>query len=170
LVGAAAAWYLTGQDGGSSGGGTGGGGGGKSAKSTKPSKVTVAVLNGTGGAEAGLAAEYSGFLEKKGFRLGATADAPETFDETIAYDEKGEDQQPDEGDEAGKGSNCLDNAGHGWISGVETPEPSEQGRGSSGPTTRAILETGPRARPAGWPSSQTGRQIRGFGPFPRQGR
>ncbi|MFM9076857.1 MAG: LytR C-terminal domain-containing protein [Solirubrobacterales bacterium] len=89
LVGAAAAWYLTGQDGGSSGGGTGGGGGGKSAKSTKPSKVTVAVLNGTGGAEAGLAAEYSGFLEKKGFRLGATADAPETFDETIVYYENG---------------------------------------------------------------------------------
>ena len=89
LVGAAAAWYFTGQDGGGSGGGTGGGGGGKAAKSTKPSKVTVAVFNGTGGAEAGLAAEYSGFLEEKGFRLGATADAPETFDETIVYYENG---------------------------------------------------------------------------------
>ena len=89
LVGAAAAWYLTGQDGGGSGGGTGGEGGGKAAKSTKPSKVTVAVFNGTGGAEAGLAAEYSGFLEEKGFRLGATADAPETFDETIVYYENG---------------------------------------------------------------------------------
>lgn len=89
LVGAAAAWYLTGQDGGGSGGGTGGEGGGNAAKSTKPSKVTVAVFNGTGGAEAGLAAEYSGFLEEKGFRLGATADAPETFDETIVYYENG---------------------------------------------------------------------------------
>ncbi len=89
LVGAAAAWYFTGQDGGGSGGGTGGEGGGKAAKSTKPSKVTVAVFNGTGGAEAGLAAEYSGFLEEKGFRLGATADAPETFDETIVYYENG---------------------------------------------------------------------------------
>lgn len=89
LVGAAAAWYFTGQDGGGSGGGTGGEGGGNAAKSTKPSKVTVAVFNGTGGAEAGLAAEYSGFLEEKGFRLGATADAPETFDETIVYYENG---------------------------------------------------------------------------------
>ncbi|MFZ9669031.1 MAG: LytR C-terminal domain-containing protein [Solirubrobacterales bacterium] len=89
LVGAAAAWYLTGQDGGGSGGGAGAGGGGNSANSAKPSKFTVAVFNGTGGAEAGLAAEYSGFLEGKGFRLGATADAPETFDDTIVYYETG---------------------------------------------------------------------------------
>ena len=89
LVGAAAAWYLTGQDGGGTGGGSGGGGGGTTAKSAKASKVTVAVFNGTGGAEAGLAAEYSGFLEEKGFRLGATADAPETFDDTIVYYESG---------------------------------------------------------------------------------
>lgn len=85
LVGAAAAWFLTSQDGGSNGGGGGGSGGGQASNGVRPGKVSVAVLNGTGGAEAGLAAEYAGFLERKGFRLGATADAPETFDDTVVF-------------------------------------------------------------------------------------
>lgn len=84
LVGAAAAWFLTSQDGATTGSG-GGSGGGQAAKGVNPGKVSVAVLNGTGGAEAGLAAEYAGFLEQKGFRLGATADAPETFDDTVVF-------------------------------------------------------------------------------------
>lgn len=86
LVGAAGAWFLTGQDGGGNGGSGGGDSGGKSARNgPRPGKVDVAVLNGTGGAEVGLAAEYADFLDQQGFRVGATADAPETFDETIAY-------------------------------------------------------------------------------------
>lgn len=84
LVGAAAAWFLTSQDGGTTGSG-GGSGGGQAANGVNPGKVSVAVLNGTGGAEAGLAAEYAAFLEQKGFRLGATADAPETFDDTVVF-------------------------------------------------------------------------------------
>lgn len=88
LVGAGAAWFLTGQE--DAGTGGGGGGGAKAGQGApRPAKIDVAVLNGTGGAEAGLAAEYAAFLEERGFRLGATADAPETFDDTVVFFAKG---------------------------------------------------------------------------------
>jgi len=92
LVGAGAAWFLTGQDDGSTGAAGGGSGGGKASSGVNPGKVSVAVLNGTGGAEAGLAAEYAGFLEQKGFRLGATADAPETFEDSVVFFARGNQQ------------------------------------------------------------------------------
>jgi hypothetical protein len=49
----------------------------------KPGQIRVDVLNGTGGAEVGLAAEYAAALESSGFQVGATGDAPSTFDESI---------------------------------------------------------------------------------------
>lgn len=49
----------------------------------KPGQVRADVLNGTGGAEVGLAAEYAAILEDRGFQVGATGDAPSTFDESI---------------------------------------------------------------------------------------
>jgi hypothetical protein len=48
----------------------------------RPAQIRADVLNGTGGAETGLAAEYAAVLEKKGFKVGATGDAPSTFDES----------------------------------------------------------------------------------------
>jgi len=86
LVGAAAAWFLTGGNGDSTVGGTGTA---ANQNGVNPGKVSVAVLNGTGGAEAGLAAEYASFLEQKGFRMGATADAPETFDDSVVFFTRG---------------------------------------------------------------------------------
>lgn len=49
----------------------------------KPAQIKVDVLNGTGGAEVGLAAEYAAALESRGFQVGATGDAPSTFEESI---------------------------------------------------------------------------------------
>ncbi len=60
-----------------SGGGGGGGGG------LQPSDIRADVLNGTGGAETGLAAEYAAALESGGFKVGATGDAPSTFEESV---------------------------------------------------------------------------------------
>ncbi len=58
--------------------GGGGGGGG-----LRPADIRADVLNGTGGAEVGLAAEYAALLEGAGFKVGATGDAPTTFEESI---------------------------------------------------------------------------------------
>lgn len=58
-----------------------------------PASVKVGVLNGTGGAETGLAAEYADRLEKTGFRIQGTADAPTTFDESIVFYRKGREAQ-----------------------------------------------------------------------------
>ncbi len=58
--------------------GGGGGGGG-----LQPADIRADVLNGTGGAEVGLAAEYAAALEQAGFKVGATGDAPSTFEESI---------------------------------------------------------------------------------------
>lgn len=60
------------------GGGGGGGGGG-----LQPADIRADVLNGTGGAEVGLAAEYAAALEQAGFKVGATGDAPTTFEDSI---------------------------------------------------------------------------------------
>jgi hypothetical protein len=49
----------------------------------KPAQIKADVLNGTGGAESGLAAVYAAALEGRGFQVGATGDAPSTFDESI---------------------------------------------------------------------------------------
>lgn len=94
VVGAAAAWAgtsLLGKNDGTSvqvkpgtakkkGTGTG---------SAKPKDVSVAVLNGTGGAETGLAAEYASHLESKGYSVGAVTDAPETFTSSVVMYVKG---------------------------------------------------------------------------------
>jgi hypothetical protein len=49
----------------------------------KPAQIRADVLNGTGGIETGLAAEYAAALEQKGFKVGATGDAPSTFDDSV---------------------------------------------------------------------------------------
>ncbi|MCO5316217.1 MAG: LytR C-terminal domain-containing protein [Solirubrobacterales bacterium] len=59
----------------------------------KPSQIKVGVLNGTGGAESGLAAEYAGKLEDEGYSLGAVTDAPETFTESIVMYLKGHESE-----------------------------------------------------------------------------
>jgi len=66
----------------SSQGGNGGGG-------LKASSIDVAVLNGTGGAEVGLAAEYADKLEKDGFKTGVVTDAEEPVDESVVMYAKG---------------------------------------------------------------------------------
>ena len=55
----------------------------------KPGQIRADVLNGTGGAETGLAAEYAAALETAGFKVGATGDAPGTFEESIVMFTKG---------------------------------------------------------------------------------
>lgn len=55
----------------------------------KPSQIKVDVFNGTGGSEVGLAAQYAAALENKGFKVGATGDAPSTFEESIVMFTKG---------------------------------------------------------------------------------
>lgn len=63
------------------------GGHGGSAKATKPSEIEVAVLNGT--AVPGLAAEYGGKVEKKGFQLGAVTNSSTSFSESVVMFERG---------------------------------------------------------------------------------
>lgn len=60
------------------GGGNDGGGG-----ALKPADIRADVLNGTGGTETGLAAEYAAALEAAGFKVGATGDATSTFEESV---------------------------------------------------------------------------------------
>jgi len=84
ILGAAAAYAGTtligGDDSGSNAGNTSkkSGGGG-----TKPSQIRVAVLNGTGGAEVGLASDYAGALEDAGYKTGIVTDAPEPFTTSV---------------------------------------------------------------------------------------
>jgi hypothetical protein len=89
IVGAVAAWFINSQGNDSNSGG-GGKGGQQAVGRVAPGSVDVAVLNGTGGAEAGLAAEYAAFLESKGFEIGVTADAPEVYTESVVFFPKGE--------------------------------------------------------------------------------
>jgi len=82
VLGAAAAFAGTsligGDDTGSSNGKAS-----KKAAGTKPAQIRVAVLNGTGGAEVGLASDYATALENAGFKTGIVTDAPETFTTSV---------------------------------------------------------------------------------------
>ena len=49
----------------------------------QPADILVGVLNGTGGAEVGLASEYANALEQDGYDIGVVTDATETFTESI---------------------------------------------------------------------------------------
>jgi hypothetical protein len=60
-----------------------GGGGGGGGNGPRPAEIRADVLNGTGGTEVGLAAEYAAALEDKGFQVGATGDTPEPFETSI---------------------------------------------------------------------------------------
>ena len=54
-----------------------------SATVEKPADIRTAVLNGTGGAQVGLANEYATVLEDDGFRMGTVTDATETFTSSV---------------------------------------------------------------------------------------
>jgi hypothetical protein len=98
ILGAGAAYAGTTLLGGDDGAKTGKNKPGKKDKQTaaagglKPGQVDVAVLNGTGGAEVGLAAEYADALESDGFRIGLTADADETVTESVIMYTKGNEE------------------------------------------------------------------------------
>ncbi|MDQ2699944.1 MAG: LytR C-terminal domain-containing protein [Actinomycetota bacterium] len=49
----------------------------------RPAQTRVAVLNGTGGAEVGIADEYATVLEAAGFQMGVVTDATETFTSSV---------------------------------------------------------------------------------------
>lgn len=93
ILGAAAAFAGTQLLGSDDGGSGGGGGGGKATKSgggaVKPGNIQVAVLNGTGGVETGIAAQYANVLEQDGYQLGTVTDAPATFTESVVMYEPG---------------------------------------------------------------------------------
>ena len=86
VIGAGAAYagttLLGGDDSSSGGGGNNRQAGGGNA-ALAPADIRVAVLNGTGGAEVGLAQEYATLLEAEGFRMGAVTDAPDTFTSSV---------------------------------------------------------------------------------------
>lgn len=86
ILGAAAAWAATsllGSDSNDGGGQPGRAANTKQVQNVKPSEVTVGVLNGTGGTEAGLASQYADALEKDGFEIGVVTDAPDVFTESV---------------------------------------------------------------------------------------
>jgi hypothetical protein len=108
VIGAGAAYagttLLGGDDtGGKTGKNSGGGGG------LKPADIRADVLNGTGGAETGLAAEYAATLEKDGFKVGGTGDAPSTFEESVVMYTQGNEAA------AGKVAKAVDIAETGLI-------------------------------------------------------
>ncbi|MCB0862319.1 MAG: LytR C-terminal domain-containing protein [Solirubrobacterales bacterium] len=89
ILGAAAAWAATsllGSD--ESQTGNGGQNGARTAN-LKPSQITVGVLNGTGGTEVGLAAQYAEVLNKDDFKTGVVTDATDTFTESVVMFSKG---------------------------------------------------------------------------------
>lgn len=93
VLGAAAAFAATSLMGDDSGGRNqaGNGSGKKQAGSQiPPGSIQVAVLNGTGGVETGIAAEYANALEQKGYQLGTVTDAPAIFDDSVVMYESGE--------------------------------------------------------------------------------
>lgn len=89
VIGAAAAFVINSQSG-DQGAGNGGKAGKQAGGKVTPGSIDVAVLNGTGGAEAGLAADYAAFLESEGFEIGVTADASEVYTDSIVFFRKGE--------------------------------------------------------------------------------
>lgn len=93
VVGAAAAFAATSlMSDDSGGGGQAGSGNSKSqaGSGVSPGDVQVAVLNGTGGVETGIAAEYANALEQKGYQLGTVTDAPATFTDSVVMFQPGE--------------------------------------------------------------------------------
>lgn len=96
ILGAAAAWAgttLLGDDGDGTNQATRQGGQGKRQAqrqaALKPADIKVGVLNGTGGTESGLGAQYAAQLEDKGYDIGAIDDAPDVFDTSIVMYLKG---------------------------------------------------------------------------------
>lgn len=96
ILGAAAAWAGTTLLGGDDGGKTSNSANQRGSKNRtakqgglKPGQIKVGVLNGTGGTETGLGAQYAAELEGKGYEMGAVDDAPETFDTSIVMYLKG---------------------------------------------------------------------------------
>jgi hypothetical protein len=61
----------------------------KQAQTLNPGDVRVAVLNGTGGAETGVASEYADVLESDGYDMGVVSDATDTFTESVVMYKKG---------------------------------------------------------------------------------
>lgn len=57
----------------------------KQAKALNPGDIKVAVLNGTGGAETGVASEYADVLESDGYDMGVVTDATDTFESVVMY-------------------------------------------------------------------------------------
>ena len=96
ILGAAAAFAATsllGSDSDYSGNQNRRGAAAQQAQAVKPASVTVGVLNGTGGAEAGLASNYAAVLEDDNFDIGVVTDAPETFTESIVMFSSGNQAQ-----------------------------------------------------------------------------
>jgi len=83
VLGAAAAYAGTTLLGGDDSGSTGAAKSKKAGGGTKPSQIKVAVLNGTGGAEVGLASDYAKTLDDAGFATGIVTDAPDTFTSSV---------------------------------------------------------------------------------------
>ena len=86
ILGAAAAWAATsllGSDSDQTGNQNRRAQVAQQAQAINPADVRVAVLNGTGGTEVGLAAEYASVLEEDGFQGGVVDDAPEPVTESV---------------------------------------------------------------------------------------
>ncbi|MGA7436144.1 MAG: LytR C-terminal domain-containing protein [Solirubrobacterales bacterium] len=81
ILGAGAAYAGTTLLGGDDGGSTGNKS--KKAAANSPAQIKVAVLNGTGGAEVGLASDYALVLENANFKTGIVTDATETFTSSV---------------------------------------------------------------------------------------
>jgi hypothetical protein len=92
IIGAGAAFAGTTLLGGDDTGGTGNGQANRQASGLQPGQIRTDVLNGTGGAEVGLAAEYAAVLEDEGFRIASTGDAPSTFDDSIVMFTQGNEE------------------------------------------------------------------------------
>lgn len=93
VLGAAAAFAGTTLLGDDSGGGNQAGGGStknQAGSEIPPGSIQVAVLNGTGGVETGIAAEYANALEQKGYELGTVTDAPAPFTDSVVMYESGQ--------------------------------------------------------------------------------
>jgi hypothetical protein len=93
VLGAAAAFAgttLLGDDGGNGNRGAGKGSNKRAGSEIPPGSIQVAVLNGTGGVETGIAAEYADALEKQGYDLGTVTDAPTTFSDSVVMHQSGE--------------------------------------------------------------------------------
>lgn len=82
ILGAAAAWAATSLLGSDSSPGGKNGGAAKT-QNAKPAQIRVAVLNGTGGTESGLANDYATALEQDGYQIGVVTDATDTFTESV---------------------------------------------------------------------------------------